>query len=114
MRLSLSASSWDGRACWVGRTVTARQAKNPDICSIYTVIAAFNEATVIGPIVSELVRHGYSVVAVDDGSHDATGQVALSAGAVVVTHPVNLGQGAALQTGIKFALQQGARYIVTF
>ena len=114
MRLSELALSWDGRACWVGRTVTARRAKNLDIRSICTVIAAFNEAAVIGPIVLDLVRRGYSVVVVDDGSRDTTGQVALSVGATVVTHPVNLGQGAALQTGIKFALQQGARYIVTF
>jgi glycosyltransferase involved in cell wall biosynthesis len=51
---------------------------------------------------------------VDDGSHDGTGQIALSAGAAVITHPVNLGQGAALQTGIKFALQQDTSCIVTF
>jgi polyprenyl-phospho-N-acetylgalactosaminyl synthase len=94
--------------------MTAKHSKNLDTRSIYTVIAAFNEAGVIGSIVSELVRRGYFVVVVDDGSHDTTGQVALSAGATVVTHPVNLGQGAALQTGIKFALQQSARYIVTF
>jgi glycosyltransferase involved in cell wall biosynthesis len=73
-----------------------------------------NEASVIGPIVSELVRRTYRVVVVDDGSHDGTGQTALSAGAAVITHPVNLGQGAALQTGIKFALQQDASCIVTF
>jgi glycosyltransferase involved in cell wall biosynthesis len=88
--------------------------KNLDTRSICIVIAAFNEAAVVGPIVSDLVRRGYSVVVVDDGSHDTTGQVALAARAAVVTHPVNLGQGAALQTGIKFALRQGARYIVTF
>ena len=82
--------------------------------SIWIVIAAFNEAAVIQPIVSDIVRGNYSVVLVDDGSQDKTGQIALAAGATVVTHPVNLGQGAALQTGIKFALQQGAHTIVTF
>jgi polyprenyl-phospho-N-acetylgalactosaminyl synthase len=82
--------------------------------SIWIVVAAFNEAAVIGPIVSDLVRRSYRVVLVDDGSHDATGQIAFSAGATVVTHPVNLGQGAALQSGIKFALRQGADYVVTF
>jgi glycosyltransferase involved in cell wall biosynthesis len=60
------------------------------------------------------MRRTYRVVVVDDGSSDATGQIALSAGATVITHPVNLGQGAALQTGIKFALQQGAAFVVTF
>jgi glycosyltransferase involved in cell wall biosynthesis len=82
--------------------------------SIWVVVAAFNEAAVIEPIISDIVRRTYQVVVVDDGSSDSTGQIARSAGAAVVTHPVNLGQGAALQTGIKFALQNGADCIVTF
>lgn len=82
--------------------------------SIWVVVAAFNEGAVIGPIISDLLRQSYQVVVVDDGSRDGTGDIALSAGATLVTHPVNLGQGAALQTGIKFALQQNARYVVTF
>lgn len=92
----------------------SKQHKNPNTGSIWIVVAAFNEATVLGPIVSDLMRRTYRVVVVDDGSSDATGQIALSAGATVITHPVNLGQGAALQTGIKFALQQGAAFVVTF
>jgi polyprenyl-phospho-N-acetylgalactosaminyl synthase len=94
--------------------VASKHPKNLDMRSIWIVVAAFNEAAVLGPIVLDLVRQSYRVVVVDDGSHDATGQIALSAGATVVTHPVNLGQGAALQTGIKFALHQGASYVVTF
>jgi len=94
--------------------VISKQHKNPNTGSIWIVVAAFNEATVLGPIVSDLMRRTYRVVVVDDGSSDATGQIALSAGATVITHPVNLGQGAALQTGIKFALQQGAAFVVTF
>ena len=90
------------------------QGNRPGKGSIWVVIAAFNEASVIGPIVADLVSRSYRVIVVDDGAHDATGQLALSAGATVITHPVNLGQGAALQTGIKFALQQAADYIVTF
>jgi glycosyltransferase involved in cell wall biosynthesis len=111
--LLVSASSWEsllGKA----RTVTSKHRKKPDTRSIWIVVAAFNEAAVLSPIVSDLVRRSYRVVVVDDGSHDATGQIALSTGATVVTHPVNLGQGAALQTGINFALQQGADYVVTF
>jgi polyprenyl-phospho-N-acetylgalactosaminyl synthase len=94
--------------------VISKHLKKLDARSIWIVVAAFNEAAVLSPIVSDLVRRSYRVVVVDDGSHDATGQIALSAGATVVTHPVNLGQGAALQTGINFALQQAADYIVTF
>jgi len=59
------------------------------------------------------VRHP-EVVVVDDCSEDGTGLAAMAAGAVVLRHPVNLGQGAALQTGIRYALEQGADYIVTF
>ena len=82
--------------------------------SIWVVLAAYNEAAVIGHVVAELVRRSYAVVVVDDGSGDQTGRMAGSAGAIVVTHPINLGQGAALQTGIRYALLQGAEYIVTF
>jgi glycosyltransferase involved in cell wall biosynthesis len=94
--------------------VTADKQKELDEGSTWIVIAAFNEAAVIGPIISDVVSRNYRVALVDDGSQDATGQIALAAGATVVTHPVNLGQGAALQTGIKFALQRDASYIVTF
>ena len=94
--------------------MTSSQEHKLDTGSIWVVVAAFNEAPVIGPIVFDLVRRRYHVVVVDDGSYDATSQIALSAGATVITHPANLGQGAALQTGLKFALQQGASCIVTF
>jgi glycosyltransferase involved in cell wall biosynthesis len=54
------------------------------------------------------------VVVVDDGSSDATAEIGVRTCDVVVRHPINLGQGAALQTGITFALAQGADFIVTF
>jgi glycosyltransferase involved in cell wall biosynthesis len=54
------------------------------------------------------------VVVVDDGSRDATADRARAAGAHVVRHIVNLGQGAALQTGIDYALRRGAKNLVTF
>jgi glycosyltransferase involved in cell wall biosynthesis len=82
--------------------------------SIWLVIAAYNEATVIGQVVTELDWRGYHVAVVDDGSTDGTGDRARAGGAIVIDHAFNLGQGAALQTGIQFALMQGADYIVTF
>jgi len=82
--------------------------------SIWVVVAAYNEAQVIGSVLGEILRRGYQAVVVDDGSRDGTADAAAGAGAWVVPHPVNLGQGAALQTGIKFALQHGASHIVTF
>jgi len=78
------------------------------------VIAAYNEAVTIGRVVTEVRRAGYPVVVVDDGSKDTTAQVAKASGATVMQHPFNLGQGAALQTGIDLALANGAEVIVTF
>jgi len=81
---------------------------------LWVVCAAYNEAAMIGRVVSELRRAGYLTVVVDDGSADATGQIAAAAGAHLVTHPLNLGQGAALQTGMDYALSRGAEVLVTF
>ncbi|WP_336660598.1 glycosyltransferase family 2 protein [Leucobacter sp. USHLN153] len=80
----------------------------------WVVIPLFNEATVIGGVISELLPVFPNVVCIDDGSHDGSSAVAIEAGASVVTHPINLGQGAALQTGFNYALERGAQYIVTF
>jgi glycosyltransferase involved in cell wall biosynthesis len=84
-----------------------------DRMPVWVVIAAYNEARVIARVVGEVARRGYRVVVVDDGSSDGTAERA-SAASVVVRHPINLGQGAALQTGIDYALQQGAEFVVTF
>lgn len=81
---------------------------------MYVVIPAYNEGPVISRVVSEVKRAGYAVLVVDDGSSDATAEEARAAGAGVITHPFNLGQGAALQTGIDYAVVQGAEVIVTF
>src|SRR5438067_1417358 len=81
---------------------------------IWVVISAYNEAQVIARVVTGVSQRNYRVVVVDDGSRDATGPVAAKAGATVLRHPVNLGQGAALQTGIEYALGRDADHIVTF
>jgi polyprenyl-phospho-N-acetylgalactosaminyl synthase len=81
---------------------------------IHVVIAAYNEGTVISRVVADVRRAGYPVVVVDDGSRDETADIAAAAGAEVVRHPFNLGQGAALQTGIDHALAHGADFVVTF
>jgi glycosyltransferase involved in cell wall biosynthesis len=77
-------------------------------------MAAFNEGRVIRSVVRELVAEGWSVVVTDDGSHDDTFEQASVRGVVVLRHVLNLGQGAALQTGIDYAVAQGAVHIVTF
>lgn len=86
----------------------------PENAKIFVVIAAFNEARMVRNIAAQVRRLGYSTVVVDDGSKDGTRIEAFRGGARVVEHPFNLGQGAALQTGIEFALRQGAEVIVTF
>jgi glycosyltransferase involved in cell wall biosynthesis len=82
--------------------------------SIWVVCPAFNEARTLSGVLSGLRAQGYQVVVVDDGSRDSTRQIAESVATAVVSHPVNLGQGAALATGIAFALSRGADYLVTF
>src|SRR5262245_52448973 len=82
--------------------------------NVWVVIAAYNEAKVIAGVVADVQTTGHRVVVVDDGSRDATADVAEAAGAIVIRHPINLGQGAALQTGLDFALAQGAEIVVTF
>lgn len=80
----------------------------------WVVIAAMNEEAVIADVVKGVTEQGWSVVVVDDGSRDATAARARAAGAYVLKHPINLGQGAALQTGIDFAIRHGAHNLVTF
>jgi len=74
----------------------------------------YNEAQVVATVVSDLRSAFSRVVCVDDGSSDGSAEVAELAGATVVRHPLNLGQGAALQTGIQYALGTSASYVVTF
>jgi polyprenyl-phospho-N-acetylgalactosaminyl synthase len=81
----------------------------------WIVVPAFNEAGVIGDVITDLRSVFANVVCVDDGSADGTGDVAVRAGAHLVRHPVNLGQGAAIQTGVEYARSQpGARVFATF
>ena len=81
----------------------------------WVVIPLFNEAKVIAEVVSRVKAVFPYVVCIDDGSRDNSVQEARRAGAVVIEHPINLGQGAALQTGFDFALTDPAMVdVVTF
>jgi glycosyltransferase involved in cell wall biosynthesis len=93
----------------------------------WVVIPLYNEAAVVGDVVRDLrtalaahaaVSPGTptaGVVCVDDGSSDGSADAAAAAGAVVLRHAVNLGQGAALQTGLTYALRDpDARYFLTY
>jgi glycosyltransferase involved in cell wall biosynthesis len=85
------------------------------MAKVWIVVPAYKEAATIATVVGSLLAEGYDrICVVNDGSPDDTGALALAAGAHVLRHVVNLGQGAALQTGITYALARGAEYICTF
>jgi glycosyltransferase involved in cell wall biosynthesis len=80
----------------------------------YVVIPVYNEERVVGDVVRSVRRHFANVVCVDDGSRDRSGEICTAAGATVIMHAVNLGAGAATQTGIDYALlDRSACYFVT-
>ena len=81
--------------------------------SVFAVIPAYNEGQAIAAVLEQALKHVDRVVVVDDASSDDTTSRALLPGVDVLRHPCNLGQGAALQTGIAHALSRGANYIVT-
>ena len=81
----------------------------------WVIVPAHNEVAVVRSTVFGLSTHFKDIVVVDDGSSDETGAEARAAGATVVRHLRNLGQGAALSTGLRFALgDQSACVFVTF
>ncbi|MEI7741564.1 MAG: glycosyltransferase family 2 protein [bacterium] len=79
---------------------------------IIAVMPAYNESTRIAAAISGVRPFVHSVVVVDDGSRDTTASVARSAGARVLVHRLNRGQGAALKTGNAAALRLGADIVV--
>ena len=85
-----------------------------DVTRTWLVIAAYNEGAMVADVIRNAVPTFPNIVVVDDGSRDDTAAIACAAGATVIRHPINLGQGAAIQTGIDFALGEGAAIVVTF
>lgn len=82
--------------------------------SIYIVIPAKDEATRLAPVLQSLRQHGYKdIIVVDDGSSDQTANLAREYGCIVLQHLINLGSGAATQTGLEFASKQQADFILT-
>ena len=82
--------------------------------AVWVVMPCFDEAGVLGSVLADLVPFGYSVVVVDDGSAVPAATHVTHPDVRVVRHCVNLGQGAALQTGFDYALRHGAEFLVTF
>jgi glycosyltransferase involved in cell wall biosynthesis len=85
---------------------------NDDVC---VVVPVYNEASMLPSVLAGLAQHFCQVVCVDDGSSDRSPEIARAAGATTLRHAVNLGQGAALQTGFDYVLRHTeAKYVVTF
>ncbi len=77
-------------------------------------VPAYNEEPRIGSVVRNLFSHVDKVVVIDDGSSDNTAVVAKDAGAEILTHSLNRGQGAALETGHEYARNVGATHVLHF
>ena len=81
---------------------------------VLVVVPAYNEAANIGQVVRQVREHAplFDVLVVDDGSRDATSEIARQAGAKVATLPFNLGVGGAMRTGYRHALREGYDAVV--
>jgi glycosyltransferase involved in cell wall biosynthesis len=86
----------------------------PALTRTFILVRAYNEGQVIGGVVSSLCEAFPNIVVVNDGSSDDTATALRNLPVKIVTHLVNLGAGAAMQTGLTYALDQGAEYIITF
>ncbi|MBC3179565.1 glycosyltransferase family 2 protein [Corynebacterium lujinxingii] len=81
----------------------------------WLIVPCYNEGSVIFDVLSHARETFPNIVAVNDGSRDDSAAQIRAAGAHLVNHPVNLGQGAAIQTGVEYArAQPGAQFFVTF
>jgi glycosyltransferase involved in cell wall biosynthesis len=91
------------------------EARLSAVDDVVVIVRVYNEAPVVGGVIGELIAAGLSVIAVDDASTDASATEIDKTGALRVSHPVNLGAGGALQTGLEAALKfTDARYIACF
>ncbi|HZN46013.1 MAG TPA: glycosyltransferase family 2 protein [Ramlibacter sp.] len=82
---------------------------------VWIIIPVYNEAGVIRDVVNEVMKTFPNVVCIDDGSRDDSSGQVLQTDAHLLRHPINMGQGAGLQTGLRYALaRKGAEYFVTF
>lgn len=82
---------------------------------IFIIVPAYNEEASIADVINDLKEHGYyNIIIIDDGSTDSTGKIARENNTIVLSHPINLGQGSAIQTGLEYAISLGADIIITF
>lgn len=77
------------------------------------IVPTYNNGSSIEQVVTDILRHTRNVIVVDDGSTDNTAQILRKMGVSTVTHPHNMGKGAALKTGFRKALEDGFTHAVT-
>ncbi len=77
------------------------------------IVPAHNEVSTIGAVVEKLTARGLSVVVIDDGSNDGSGEIARRNGAFVIRHQLKMGKGQALRHGFEYALRQDFDNVVT-
>jgi glycosyltransferase involved in cell wall biosynthesis len=108
----MSTETLDRQTDFTGATLEPSPRQQPQIL---VVVPAYNESARLRNVLQAIQRQSLStadILVIDDGSRDATSAEALRAGAIAARHPFNLGCGAALQTGYKFALERGYDYII--
>jgi glycosyltransferase involved in cell wall biosynthesis len=99
----------------IGPSEISPPASAPDQSDVWLIVPVFNEAQVVAEVIVAASRSFPNVVCVDDGSTDDSSAQIRTTSARLVRHPVNIGQGAAIQTGVEYAREQpGAEYFVTF
>jgi len=97
----------------IGSVVAAvHPRKGTALPSLLVIIPALNEEETVAAVVRGALDHlDADILVVDDGSHDRTAIAAAAAGATVLRHPFNLGVGAALRTGFRYAADQGYQVV---
>ena len=77
------------------------------------IVPTYNNGGSIEQVVTDILRHTRNVIVVNDGSTDNTAQILHRMGVLTVTHPHNMGKGAALKTGFRKAIEEGFTHAVT-
>jgi polyprenyl-phospho-N-acetylgalactosaminyl synthase len=82
---------------------------------VFIIIPVYNEGAPLFAVIKDLKTHGFhNIILVDDGSNPPLRYPATDSGTFIVRHPVNMGQGAALETGMKLAIKKAADIVVHF
>lgn len=82
------------------------------VSEVLVVIPAFNESKSIGQVLDQIASHGFQTLVVNDGSIDATADIARQHGSRVVSLPLNSGVGGALRCGFRYAVENGFTAVI--